>query len=585
MASILLAVCAFVLLLTVGALGIEEYAVNTLDVTTGLLSNVQIEFFHYALRKDGLVSFVGFPGLSEARQRAFKILAECYQENKLTADGTLSVQLSDGTVRVTLALESRVNLDEGHFASCQGLATELNTLRDLVTKAGRIFATALDGFVKPKGEPMFMAANNPTTQDYRSFESIIEGGTHLDHLHIYDKRNAKVGQDQETALGRHTDQGLFVAIVPSISFLDDGRQMSPGADGFEVEIAGEMRRLALQQNSILFMLGDGIKNWMGHVNAIQELRVVPHRLIMAKQNMVRVWLGRMFFLPKDAFIPSAAKRFDEVMAATLAKVSSGLDYAGCSTGGEALSDLTGVACDKDEIYCWMACRSTRDLHCSSTQKPECVNQETGQTWTDDSKHCFECAASCYPTESPSDNSTDASYGGVCNTRLYPTSMYMEGFTGINIRGACLVFLFQGWVLDTTFKYILGCAASFAIGFATEWFIYARREMRKPCGQRASNILRRLPQPAGTRQHSAVLLALYFIQLILAYSAMLLAMSFAFLIFGFVLLGLAAGHWVYNFEQVPTSAEACCAAGEMNEALGENPSLESSIDSASQQPLL
>ena len=57
--------------------------------------------------------------------------------------------------------------------------------------------------------------------------------------------------------------------------------------------------------------------------------------------------------------------------------------------------------------------------------------------------------------------------GFCNSHMN-IAMYMGGFQGFpSSSSGCLVFLFDGWVLDSAFLYFLAMLASVALGFASE----------------------------------------------------------------------------------------------------------------------
>lgn len=524
------------------------------------LSHAELQFFRYSLKTDGIVALSSIPGLRETRRSCLATLGRCYHEGLLRDDLSLILALSDGTKRTTLA--PKANGFEEDFG-CPGLGKKIRALQIIVDDASKIFAKALDdSLLDPSNGPLFMAFNNSVRVSYKDFSSVIGNGDHLDHFHIYEKRETvDAKKHAQDTLQRHTDQGLFVAIVPAMA-VKNGKLVDV-ADGFEVEVppSKSPSRIALPNSGdcVLFMVGDGVSNWIDK-NSIQPLRSVPHRLIMEKHNgLARAWFGRMFFPPKDAFLPKQQVTFRDLRMKSIETGTHGGDvsYGGCSNNDHVLRDLTGSACGADEIYCWMACRSTVGLTCASNQTIQCVNHRNGQIWMQESEHCFDCSASCYGDASNSDNSSvsNETNTSFCNMRAYPTNMYMDGFNGLGPNVPCLIFLFQSWILDTPTKYAFGSIGAFLIGIAIETLVYFRRQLK------LTKLTHLAPSSRKRKVCAFMLILLYGIQLVLAYFAMLLAMSFAIVIFTMVMLGLTTGHFIFNFETPPGNNEACCAAND------------------------
>jgi len=525
------------------------------------LSASQLDLLRFALRTDGVLALTGVPGFREARLDALNTLAECHKRGVVR--DTLSLILPDGTKRTTLAMDTHGALGEDF--GCRGLGAKLQRLQGLVSLATAVFAAALDdAIVVEEEKPLFAAMNNPRFVSYPNFSSTIAAGEHLDHFHVYEKIESSPASDQNQALETHTDQGLFIAIVPSLS-MKNGRSVQV-ADGFEIELkaTGKLTKVVIPDDgaAVVFMLGDGITNWINK-KAIRPVRPCPHRLVMEEKGITRLWFGRMFFPPKDAFIPTIETTFDKLRMTSVNQGAKNVDFVGCSSRRHILRDLTEAgACGANEIYCWMGCRSTAGLHCSADQSIQCVNQNTGQIWTDETQHCFECAASCYSNSSSAGSNNLAngtsSSGDFCNTRIYPTNMYMDGFNGLASDIPCLIFLFQTWVMDTPVKYAFGSIGAFLIGLTVELLILLRRETKLPLQSRSSSrILRALPDSRRPRLQVCVLMTMYSIQLVLAYFAMLLAMSFAAVIFAMVMLGMICGHYAFNFHTPAQGNEACC----------------------------
>ena len=564
--------CSVALFMTTSA-----YVVPSIEYPSekAALAQSELQFLQYALEVDGIVALTSIPGLSEIRNDCLVTLGKCYELGLLREDKTLKVVLADGTTRVTLAMNHEELLhNQVEDYGCPGLGKKMSALQAVVDDAAQVFAKAMDATVLVKEQqPLFMAVDNPSFRSYHNFSSVIDHGDHLDHFHVYEKPDGKDNiLGEQEALERHTDQGLFVAIIPSIS-VKNGKPVSVN-DGFEIELPlpKGLTRLTLPNDgdAVLFMLGDGISNWIDK-RAVRSLRAVPHRLVMQQTGIARAWFGRMFFPPKDAFIQKQRTTFEKLRMESVEHGASNVDYGGCSNRHHVLRDLTESGCGVNEIYCWMACRSTSGLHCTGNQTIECVDQRDGQIWTNEGEHCFDCAASCYGTPTNNDNNNGSNVdptaapgtapsSSFCNMKAYPTNMYMDGFNGLGPDVPCLIFLFQSWVLDTQVKYAFGSIGAFLVGLFIEFIILLRRQTKLPKVVR-SKAFWCLPDANHEKTQSLFLITLYAVQLVFAYFAMLLAMSFAVVIFTMVMLGLVVGHFAFNSDTPAGGNEACCAANE------------------------
>ena len=118
---------------------------------------------------------------------------------------------------------------------------------------------------------------------------------------------------------------------------------------------------------------------------------------------------------------------------------------------------------------------------------------------------------------------------------------------------CVAYLFESWVLDSGTKFAAACIGSVMAGIVVEWLVCIRRNLQRdwiqgahgPCG---------LPPVAQV----PVMLSLYLIQVTLGYMAMLVAMIYQVELFLAVVIGLTAGHGIFNLRaRVTESADACC----------------------------
>merc|ERR1711915_762590 len=66
--------------------------------------------------------------------------------------------------------------------------------------------------------------------------------------------------------------------------------------------------------------------------------------------------------------------------------------------------------------------------------------------------------------------------GFCNG--VGTDMYMKGFTTSgDAKDACVILLFESWVLDTRIKFSIACIGVIALGIAIEGLLCLRRELQ------------------------------------------------------------------------------------------------------------
>jgi len=111
------------------------------------------------------------------------------------------------------------------------------------------------------------------------------------------------------------------------------------------------------------------------------------------------------------------------------------------------------------------------------------------------------------------------------------SVMMLGFQGAFNGNACVLFLFQGWNLDTPTKYALAVVGTLLMGFVSQALVFARK--RYACRARGYPLFLRMAQSV-----------FYGVQMVLIYALMLLAMTYEAVLFTALILGLVIGHCVF-----------------------------------------
>jgi len=134
-------------------------------------------------------------------------------------------------------------------------------------------------------------------------------------------------------------------------------------------------------------------------------------------------------------------------------------------------------------------------------------------------------------------------------------MHMRGFVGkIGPFGDpgeahnCVILLFHSWTLDSVAAFVCAVVGTFAIAIFTEGLSCLRREHLS-----TSPWLRQRPLTFRLG-----LSALFTCQVTLGYCLMLIAMTYQLELFLAVMLGLGAGHLIFNVKApVGESTDACC----------------------------
>jgi hypothetical protein len=122
------------------------------------------------------------------------------------------------------------------------------------------------------------------------------------------------------------------------------------------------------------------------------------------------------------------------------------------------------------------------------------------------------------------------------TNFCPVGSSTMAHTGFTIPGMpreeCVVFLFQGWILDTPVKYAFGTLGAFAMAFFVEFVIYIRRKY--------------FSKKNDVRFFTKTLRALMFItEVLFSFWCMLLVMTFSTFIVIAVIIGFAIGKVMLN----------------------------------------
>jgi len=292
-----------------------------------------------ALELHGAVAVSGVPGLTGARDLAFRALAKCASGDAAPASW-FEVELPDKTVRRSLGTRTTRGVPEPLPGGCEGTEETLEPLRAIVDSASRSFLGELEPLVRGSEAVL-------TTRSGRGYHSLMEmaqGGEQLEHFHVYLPKAAAAVQapthpnPTTTALPLHTDAGLFIALVPAMWV---GAGSAPGrADGFSVQ-AADGRALTIDpsaaSSSVVFVMGEGWAKWITP-RLRSELRAAPHAMAMTPPaTAVTNASPSGIDAPPSTMAPSVSK-MDPSVSKIDASVSK-IDASNLATEGAPLARL------------------------------------------------------------------------------------------------------------------------------------------------------------------------------------------------------------------------------------------------------
>lgn len=355
------------------------------QVEFGSITKENLVYVRDILAKDGLIAVTNVPHLAEARQNALVAAAECILDHGPQV-APRTVGLLDRSQRSSWAAFVGPHDEKDEVAEtpqCPRLQEKMEFLRTVVDVATKYFVQVLDKAVK---HPVF---NNGLMRkmdggSYQSFQDIVDNARHLDHFHVYQK--AAHNDEQKLTLDRHTDQGLFIAVVPSIRVSETGL-VSKVEDSFKIELFdGRVANLVLPSNGdvVLFMIGDGANYLTQYSHS--GLHAVPHALdlTVTADKTARSWFGRMFFAPNDAMLNDNGDSFKTIIDSVVnaRRLSNDFPTLGCSASEKRLLvDSTGKNCTSGEAYCWMSCMPMSGLNCTA-EESICFSSATNSSWVD-----------------------------------------------------------------------------------------------------------------------------------------------------------------------------------------------------------
>mmetsp|Transcript_23883 Transcript_23883/g.32833 ORF Transcript_23883/g.32833 Transcript_23883/m.32833 type:complete len:652 (+) Transcript_23883:108-2063(+) len=614
------ALCLLLLLPSFCAYRTLELKVISLDQLKSPSAD-EAESLSRSLREVGMLAVTTQDGSARSAGRvALQAFSDCIQDRTLvdifaressSSEVVRSVTLEDGTLRRTVATATNLSTPQplGSTVSthCPVFSVASEVLRQQADDVGISFAGLLDHL---SDDPATSLTGPSPSCSHTSFVEAVRAAESLEHFHLF-QQGQEEGQsgskEKKPTLHMHSDMGLFIVMTPGEFFESHQWEKSDNPEaqdkamftsvptkgsenvpergsGLFLELpSGEVVAPKFPKDCFLVLGGEGAKRWISRPEAV-PLYAPAHEVVLPSLQsgrLVRAWYGRMFFPPRSATLmlppDDPALTLLPVSNRTQAQVRTSLTFgelreqtysaflsgqpeialtAGCHPVRRTLADEN--SCTGEQIYCWMSCQSTADLECDTSEA--LCRSPTGALWpqdfTDSSgtvNHCEECSPVC-----PASNTPATQAGHICNNHFQASVMWMTGFQVLGDDGQpCVALLFEGWELDTTFKFTLGCVGTFFMGICVEGIVAGRRLLVKNKWNK-KKFPKAISVDNSERLIQFLMLFIYAFQVMLGYFLMLIAMTYQVELFVLVVLGLTAGHGLFNMKApVLESAEACC----------------------------
>lgn len=494
------------------------------------------------MAEEGALAVVGLPPDYASAVSSLKSSApRC-----LTSLNYPQFYLPDGSQRRTFATESEAHSD---YPACirkesETISSHLDTVDSLMSR----LITAMAG-----KENLVWRTHEDTIS--RNFSS----AQYKEHIHVYEPLEG-ANDESVWASPFHTDNGLMLMITP---FREHPLQIKD-REGRLVNTA------KLGDDSLLVLVASGLPDWLLHGTQSSPLFFpVPHAVpSLANDLVARTVFARMKVVPLEAFPcnmmadqKDKKHMFQQFFHNEAGSGSTELcpmiqpQYQALSLQTRAVQDLMETQCQQGAAWCWMNCLPVPSV---SPCQNQCVNKDRLPCCTvnvtencenmDDSCHWApDCQAVTLPFPVQSEQPEEEPF---CR-RGSGTDMYMKGFTSSGKSAeSCVILLFTSWVLDTRTKFAIGCVGVILLGIAIEAMLCVRRELQ------SRKILLSIRGPA----RRASIIFLFGVNIVSGYLAMLVAMTYSVELFVCMVVGLVAGHAVFNAESaVGESVDPCCAS--------------------------
>jgi len=350
------------------------------------LSELSADKLAAPLQEEGIVAVSDIPGYAALRKETLLALRACVATSPSSA--AKSHTFGDGTVRHTLATLTDAAglrpLKAGTSPPCVSLEAKSIAFRNLIDGVSRTFAHTFSKLVGAPPSPLLSTTDG--AHSFRTISEVVEAGFQLEHFHAY--FGASSTGEVDPTIGLHTDQGLFIAFTPAQLVDGAGAAASGSAGKFHLQLrSGALVDVDLDPATLIFMLGDGVDQFVNPRAHIKPLRAAPHSMVMPRtdaHDAFRLWYGRMF-LPPNTALHTQASGLSYGHIRQLSKDSASGEQIlslGCSRGDDGRQlqwDQSEPQCASDEMYCWHRCMNlteygaTADSCAAQGKRLLCVN--------------------------------------------------------------------------------------------------------------------------------------------------------------------------------------------------------------------
>jgi len=516
---------------------------HTKDIFTIAFSELQsavdsghLRSLERVLEEEGALAINGLdPTYTSAVRRIKKKAPECLQQLKFP-----QFYLPDGSQRRTFARES---IQTSHYPSC--IREESESISAQMTQVDAMMSKLISS-IAGDSSLVWKASKGGDAKNFSSTNF-------KEHIHVY-KPMEGAADAGVFAAPFHTDNGLLLMVTP---FQEHPLQIK-NRGGDYVSTA------RVTDDSLLVLIANALPHWLLQgTKASKKFFSVPHAVPSLNNELLsRVVFARMKVVPGESFpcnsevgeanhINTFEQFFRDgpsVATTELCPIEKPL-YQALAMQTRSVENQMKEQCDKGQAWCWMNCLNVPQEPCANATIT-CTNQYDKPCCTDTvTENCENMDQSCAWKQTCNDQPPTPT-----NDFCLPgsgTDMYMQGFTTSGkAKDACVILLFNSWVLNSREKFGIGCVGVILLGIAIEGMLCLRRLLQSR---------KILPRLRGVSRRAAIIF-LFALNIASGYLAMLVAMTYSMELFLCMVVGLVAGHAFFNSEApVGESVDPCCAS--------------------------
>ena len=308
--------CKIGVVLLISLLVKPSAAFKPLDIPWGVLLDEKAfasagaqEALKRGLSEVGLITISGIPGYDSLQPTIVSNAHECAKVSKVA----MTEHFSDLTTHTSMVINGQpqeIYHGDGEVVpeACIEFQKSSAAFRKIIDKVSLEFVRRVsEAFKFDQPLPLDQSIS------YGSLSQVVQSGTQLEHYHSYNlpaaHSRSSDSKTEKEAFDFHTDQGLFLAFSPAMMVLRTVSPLTgetPGIFWIKMEDGSEVQ-VIFEQNSLAFMVGDGVNHFINprlnhQPKSSLRLRATPHALDMPilADEAYRVNYARIFLPPLDA---------------------------------------------------------------------------------------------------------------------------------------------------------------------------------------------------------------------------------------------------------------------------------------------